>query len=280
MLQVQTEITDKYSWYRTKNTFVHLAKIESVEDFFEAENYAQKNDLNMYSLGNGSNTFFQNKTINSFILKNNLPQEFNYLGNDLFEVSSSLSIIQLLKNLYQEQREGPYYLASVPATIGGAIAMNAGTGRGKGHYISEYLESVEYVYQGKIYQITPKEMNIGYRQTMFSESRKYFIVKAIFRFPEQKFEVDPIKLRIEKSKKTQDLKYPSCGSVFRIFDHRPMKILRHFFGKGKAFWSQKTFNWINNESDDPRHLRRLLLISRLVHLLFGKKCDPEIRIVK
>ena len=279
MLKVHEETTRKYSWYQTKNTFLHVTKIKSAQEFFAAEVYARNKKLKIYLLGNGSNTFFQRRKISRFIVQNSLPQEYKYLGNDCFEVSSSMPMIKLLKILYSQERDGPYYLSSVPATIGGAVAMNAGTGRGKARYISEYLESVEYAHQGKLHRIEPKNMKISYRRTIFSENYQYFITKAVFHFPHRKFDIDPIKTRINWSREFQDLGHPNCGSVFRVFHSSAIKILRCFWGKGKAYWSQKTMNWICNKSKNPKHLRRLLFVSKLVHVVLRKKCDFEIRLV-
>lgn len=280
MVKIYTKTTEKLSSYRTQNTFLHIANIKSIDDFYEVEKIANLKNWNIFPLGNGSNTFFAANKISSLILKNDLPQEWQYLGDDYFEVSSSVKLIQLLNFLYKEQRDGPYFLASVPATIGGAIAMNAGTGRGKGLYISKFLEEVTFAYQGTLHKIKPQDMDIDYRKTIFSESTERFIIKAVMKFPKCQFEVNPIKERIEWSKQNQDLAVPNCGSVFRTFHSKPLRFLRKYFRFGKAYWSQKTFNWICNTSSNPRHLKILLLISNLVHKLFRKTTDLEIRVVK
>ncbi|MFR6032639.1 MAG: hypothetical protein ACLUKN_05355 [Bacilli bacterium] len=88
--------------------------------------------------------FFKNTRIKSFILRNKLPKEIKYLGGDRFEISSSVSMIELLKYMYAQSRECCYYLASAPCQVGGAIAMNAVGHRGN-RTISDYIESVSFV---------------------------------------------------------------------------------------------------------------------------------------
>lgn len=280
MVKIYKTTTNKLSSYKTENTFLRIADIKSVEDFFEVENLVYTKGWKMFPLGNGSNTFFATKKITTCVIKNNLPQEWEYLGDDRFEVSSSVKLIQLLKFLYNDQRDGPYFLASVPATIGGAIAMNAGTGRGKGQYISKFLEEVIFAYKGKIHTIKPEDMDIDYRKTIFSESSERYIIKAIMKFPRRNFEVNPIKERIEWSKENQDLAVPNCGSVFRTFHGKPLHFLRKYFGWGKAYWSQKTPNWICNISPNPYHLKYLIIISIIIHKVFRKKADLEIKVIK
>ena len=127
------------SRFRTRHTVDFYADITSADDAIEAFAFAKNFNLKPFVLGAGSNVFFKNKKIKSFVLKNAVEQKIEYLGNDKFEVTSSVMMLDLLKFLYKDNRDASYYLASAPCEVGGAIAMNAGTGPKKQRRFSALL---------------------------------------------------------------------------------------------------------------------------------------------
>ena len=94
-------------------------------------------------VGGGANIFFVSRKVESFVLKNELPEIIEYLGGDKFRVSSSVPMIKLLRKMRELGRDCFYYLASAPCQIGGAVARNAGSGPKEGLSVSDYIESVE-----------------------------------------------------------------------------------------------------------------------------------------
>ena len=112
-----------YSTFRTEHQFKHLVNITNVtqiSDFLSLDN------KDVFILGNGSNVLFKKHFIKTTILKNSLPQTIEKIDVHTYLVSSSCSIQKVLARCYKEKRDSFYYLSSVPATIGGAVAMNAG----------------------------------------------------------------------------------------------------------------------------------------------------------
>ena len=198
--------TKKFSWYKTDHEFANVIDIKSAEDYYEAIKYAQSKNLMCYTLGNGSNTYFRKKKISTVILRNCLPDFIRPAGEDLFEVSSSTNVPKLLRYLYSEGREGPFNLASVPATVGGAVAMNAGGGKTEGLFISRYLKSVSYLCNGKRIEANVSELKMGFRKSLFSERRDCIIISATFRFPKTEFISNPVTERLDWGKRAPRFK--------------------------------------------------------------------------
>lgn len=273
--------SDKLSWYRTDNVFERVADVENREQYLLIESYAEKSGMKLYPLGNGSNTFFKNKQIKSLILRNKLKQEIVDLGDDIYDVTSSVKLIKLLKYALERKLSAPYNLASVPATVGGAVAMNAGTGPRLANFFGNYVVSVTVWRSGEELVLDREQLGFEYRKSVFSENYSGFVVSVRLRLPKVDIEGNPIKERIEWSKKHQSLGPPNCGSVYRAYYTRLMKCFQFIFRKhAGAYFSRKSPNWISNESKDPKHLRRLLLLLRCAHWIVRKKSDLEIRVVE
>jgi UDP-N-acetylmuramate dehydrogenase len=271
----------KLSLYRTEHEFPFYREITSEESALSSIDEAKKTGRKLYILGNGSNTFFQNKVICSAVLKNTLPRIIEPTDGLKFYISSSVLVSEVLKYCYSRNLDCFYYLASVPAEIGGALAMNAGEGLAKGGAsIMNFVESVRFIRSGEICEEPPSRLNVSYRNTIFTGQTDMFILGATFTFPHvEKFDENPIKARIAWAKKYQDLSKPNCGSVFKTVHP---KILNRFRGLKLfgATYSRKTGNWITNESKNPLGIKLLISLVILTHRLLFQKCETEVIRVK
>jgi UDP-N-acetylmuramate dehydrogenase len=97
----------------------------------------------------------------------------------------------------------------------------------------------------------------------------------VFRFPKKLLDENPISARREWSKKNQDYNSPNCGSVFKIYDSKTLEKLKGF-RVGKACFSSKTINWINNYSEESIFIIILIRLAQFLHLVSSKKIALEI----
>lgn len=279
MVKVDPLTSSNLSFYRTLNHFKRYGEFYSLEDFREYCDWANQHQVELYIVGNGSNTLFAAQFVNSLVLKNKLAKIIKPLPNSRLEVSSSVMIAEVLKYCYEHSLDSFYYLASVPATIGGALAMNAGRGRNYDVTIYDFIESVTFYSDGQIQTLRSAEIEKGYRETMFAGIHSRLILSAIFQFVPHQFACDPILERREWAKSHQDNVGPNCGSVFKLACSPILKVLQGL-KIGKASYSAKTGNWILNRSNDSKGILMLILIAKLLHLLVGKKAMLELITVK
>lgn len=276
-ITVKSIINNNLSFYKTSHCFERYGEFSTVTQFQEYCNWATKRKIKIYILGNGSNTFFVRKKVKSLILKNKLCQDIKTLSSGEIEVTSSVLVIDILKYCYKNSLASFYYLASVPATIGGALAMNAG--RGKQHQLTiyDYVESVTfYDFETSSVKVLKKEQIIkGYRTTLFTGIHARLILSAKFKFPTISFEENPITSRCKWSKNYQDYSAPNCGSVFKEADSQILKKLRGL-KVGQASLSPKTSNWILNKSDSSIFITILIKIVVFLHFLARKRAVLEI----
>lgn len=264
------------STFRTRHEFQHYAKFTTAGEYVALLEFAAREGLQVYVLGNGSNTLFKHTRVRTLVLHNKLDRRFGSVGGNRFEASSSELISSILKYCRQHRLDSFFYLASVPATVGGALAMNAGRGGPEQKTIYDYVESVTYIdHDGATRRLAVDEIERSRRKTIFTGLQTKLITGCIFRFNNSIEDDDKIRERIEWCKENQDLSAPNCGTLFKISSAAIMKKLQGigFFG---ASFSSVTRNWMLNRARSPVPMRILIGVAVVIHRLLGKKIELEV----
>jgi UDP-N-acetylmuramate dehydrogenase len=186
--------------------------------------------------------------------------------------------------------EGSEFLAGVPGTVGGALAMNAGC------YGSETWDVVAKVRtvsrSGRLAERGPEEFQIGYRHAQLRAAKlgvDEWFVAAWFRFRrgDAKAARTRIKELLARRLATQPLELPNAGSVFRNppGDHAARLIeAAGLKGReiGAARISEKHANFIVNPKGRARaaDIEALIALARdTVARRFAVELVPEVRII-
>ena len=197
---------------------------------------------------------------------------------------AGVSCARLARDTARAGLGGLDFLAGIPGTVGGALAMNAGAFGGE---TWERVESVETIdRQGEIRQRSRDEFAIGYREVGGLEAGEWFL-SGRFRLPPRSADSGAeIKPLLERRNRTQPIGQPSCGSVFRNppGDHAARLIEAcglkgHCIGG--ACVSQKHANFIINTGDaSAADIESLIQFVRdTVRREFGIQLQPEVHIV-
>ena len=181
---------------------------------------------------------------------------------------------------------GAEFLAGIPGTIGGALAMNAGC---YGHETWEYVSQVHTVNRrGEVFKRTPKEYRIAYRHVEDPMQREEWFLAACFVFPRGDGEASrsEIKRLLERRIASQPLNQPNAGSVFRnpqgdyaarLIESCGLKGFR----MGNAQVSEKHANFIVNLGDakasDIEDLIETIQVRVAAHT--GVTLQREVRII-
>ncbi|MDO8788682.1 MAG: UDP-N-acetylmuramate dehydrogenase [Sulfuritalea sp.] len=179
------------------------------------------------------------------------------------------------------------FLAGIPGTVGGALAMNAGCHGGETwRYVDRVLmlnRKGEQIIRG------PEDFAIGYRHVGLKETSDEIFAGAWFRFPAGDAEVAQTRLRelLERRIATQPLQLPNAGSVFRNppGDHAA-RLIEAAGLKGTqiggAQVSEKHANFIVNPKGNATASAIEMLIGRIqaeVEEKFGVSLVREVRIL-
>lgn len=110
--------------------------------------------------------------------------------------------------LAQVVRWGGWRLAGIPGTVGGAVAMNAGTKYGS---IAEQVEWVQALLpSGRVHTFRPEECGFGYRDSLFRRLRLPILSVGLRQ--DRRGDVGPL---LAERARSQPLDLPSAGCVFR-----------------------------------------------------------------
>ena len=108
---------------------------------------------------------------------------------------------------------GVEFLAGIPGTLGGALAMNAGAFGGETWRQVIRVETVDRF--GKVRNRLPEEFEIGYRR-MAGPPKEWFLSAELgLTLGDTEVTQQKIKWLLEQRAASQPTSLPSCGSVFR-----------------------------------------------------------------
>lgn len=202
-------------------------------------------------------------------------------------ICSGTEVDVAVEGAAQEGAGALAFLAGMPASIGGAVYMNA---RCYGRSVSDTLIEVEILdeaFQRTIVPFRPEDY--GYKKSPF-QNRAVLILSATFR-PEPRPPAE-IWLEIEAHRQDRERKghyrFPSAGSVFknnRAFGKPTGQIIDELGLRGLSFGGAEVAPWhgniiINTGTATAADIRALVeeLISR-VHAALGITLEPEILFV-
>lgn len=188
----------------------YFIEIHSIEEMQQAITYCHSSRCPFMVLGKGSNCLFDDRGFNGAILLNKIDFcKETSPGN--YYVGAGYSFALLGVQTARKGWGGLEFASGIPASVGGAIYMNAGA---NGRETAQYLASVDYINaEGKLEHYSRNDLHFSYRHSPF-QHRHGAIVAASFVLPAnteaRKKQIDIVNQR----KKTQPYGSMSAGCVF------------------------------------------------------------------
>lgn len=182
---------------------------------------------------------------------------------------------------------GGEFLAGIPGTVGGALAMNAGCYGGETWNIVERVQMLDR--SGTLRERCVADFEIGYRHVRSLVASDEFFVAAWFRLPRGDGQASRTRIKelLEKRIAAQPLQLPNAGSVFRNppGDHAA-RLIESAGLKGRAIGgariSERHANFIVNPAGagSAADIEALIdLAQRTVRDKFSVELVREVRIV-
>lgn len=237
-------------------------------------------------IGKGSNILFSDSGFRGVIICLNAPAftKIEFKGNYV-SCGAGSPLNQLIKQTKVRGLGGLEFLAGIPATVAGALVMNAGNCRDS---IGSLVQSVTVMdCKGKKKALKGKQLRFAYRQSNFNS---YILLEAVLRLVKRNpAEIGKdIVANLSRKRKRQDLAAKSAGCIFKnplqgltaaeMIESCGLKHLR----RGQAEISAKHANFFVNRNDAKAQdiLYLINLVQGKVKKRFGVSLEPEIRIVK
>ncbi len=234
-------------------------------------------------LGLGSNVLIREGGISGIIIvTQGCINKIQIHDDSRVEAQAGVACAKLARTIVSKGLTGIEFMAGIPGTIGGALAMNAGAFGGQ---TWEHVISVDVINRnGEISSRSSDEYEFGYRYVKcFPEE---WFVSALFQLKAAAGKVVSIKELLQQRADTQPIGKKNCGSVFK---NPPGQFAAKLIEKcglkgyavGGACVSDKHANFILNDNkataSDIEEL--IIYIQKTVNDRCGVRLDPEVKIL-
>lgn len=265
----------------------YFISAKSSEDIIKAIKLCKELGLNYYTIGNGSNTLALDYGVRGVII--HLAKDFSnisLLEDNVIKADAGALLEDVCLFACENNLSGMEPLYGIPASVGGAVYMNAGAYNGE---IKHVVSKVEFINDNdEIEVLTNEEAKFAYRNSYFMKN-KGIIVSAYFKLhPSSKEEIkkvmdDFLNRRIDK----QPLDYPSAGSTFKRPENNYASALIDQCGlKGYSIngieVSSKHAGFVINKNGTSSQdfIDLITHIQSVVYAKTGFKLEPEIQVLK
>jgi UDP-N-acetylmuramate dehydrogenase len=255
--------------------------VKTQEDYLEALDLATQKSLPIFVLGKGSNVLFIDEVFEAVVVLNRI----NHLSLALPEVicGSGYYISLLSSKVSRQGYKGLEGASGIPATVGGAVFMNAGAGNFETCQSMSWVKSIDHT--GQLIFREKKQVPYAYRTSVFQQLDE-FILEVCFHLESSDDAWDLQQTIIKKRIKTQPYKECSAGCFFKnppgtsaglLIDQAGLK---GFEFKGSKVSSLHANFLVNHhEAKASDFLQMATFIERKVFELTGIVLEREVKLV-
>lgn len=188
----------------------YFTEITSLEEAQAAYAWARIQNIPVLIVGKGSNCLFSDAPYVGLVLLNRI--DFCAIDGVVVSVGSGFSFSLLGVQTARKELSGLEFACGIPATVGGAVFMNAGA---NGWETCNSLKSVTYLHKsGKVEVFLRSELSFDYRKSPFQTMDGYIISAEFELVRKAEARKDQLAI-IDYRMKTQPLKAKSIGCIFR-----------------------------------------------------------------
>lgn len=278
----QDEPLARHTTYRIGGPAALFIECATVTDLASAIPILAEEGVEWTVLGKGSNVLASDSGYEGAVLT--LGHDFKRHSIEEGHLRSGAAVLlaAIVQDAFKLGLSGLEFAVGIPGTVGGALAMNAGS---KDVWIGSVVESVTLFAPGQgLIALRGPEIAWGYRQSGLSA--RGIIVETALRVSESD-EVDirrAMEASLRRRKRTQPLGVPSAGSVFKNPDGDSAGRLIEAVGLkgmrlGGAMVSEVHTNFIVNTGGATANdvVALVKLIREAVKDVYGIELKPEIR---
>jgi UDP-N-acetylmuramate dehydrogenase len=279
----QQESLSRYTSWRVGGEAKQLYRPADAEDLALFLQQLPEDEAVMW-LGLGSNLLIRDGGFNgTVIVTAGVLQQIE--TQDLtVKVEVGVYCSKLAKQAAKAGMKGAAFLAGIPGTLGGALAMNAGAHGGE---TWDYVNAVTTIdRKGQLRTREKSEFEISYRHVSLPEGEWFVAAEMQFEQGDAELETTLIRDLLKKRNASQPTNQPCAGSVFRnpegdyagrLIETSELKGL----SVGGASVSMKHANFIVNDGTaTAADIEALIqLVQQKVEAQQGVRLTPEVHIV-
>ncbi len=253
----------------------YFAEVNTIEEMEEAY---QLPHPKLY-IGKGSNCLFSDKGFNGVVILNKI--DFIDWKENEVTVGSGFSFSLLGVQTARKGLAGLEFASGIPATVGGAVFMNAGA---NGWETADVLKSVLF-FDGTRKELLRSQLQFGYRISPFQKMDGVILAATFSLKPDPDARQAQLQI-IDYRMKTQPLKEKSAGCIFRnppgqsagaLIDRCGLKGASVGGAKVSEVHANFIVNCASASAEDVKKLIRL--VQEKVFQQTGINLEPEVRMI-
>lgn len=194
--------------------FTAFVTVNSDIDLVKTIRFLMANNQSYRIIGNGSNVLISDEGLSDWVihLSGDL-RSLDKVGEDEFYVGGAYSLTTLSRQLSNDGYSGLEFAGGIPASLGGAVYMNAGAHGGEMSSVIRNIKCIDSF--GTAIVLNKNDLSFTYRNSGLSGNM--IVIGATLKVKQSdKEKVSALRSQYLKHRKlTQPLTVPSSGSVFK-----------------------------------------------------------------
>ena len=211
------EPMSKHTSWRVGGNADHYYKPADIEDLALYLSQIDRDEPVTW-VGLGSNLLVRDSGIRgSVIATSGMLNGLSGLNENTVRAEAGVACAKVARFTARQSLKGAEFLAGIPGTMGGALAMNAGAFGGETWDVVSAVETISR--DGQLNRRLPNEYEVGYRSVKgsFNEATNEWFVAAELTLEKGDSEQSLAKIKecLNKRGDTQPIQQPNAGSVFK-----------------------------------------------------------------
>lgn len=194
----------------TADKYYRPADIEDLSVFLQQHDASEP----LTWVGLGSNLLVRDGGIRGTVIAmTGLLNNIDRIDNTHIRAEAGASCAKVARFASRNNLEQAEFLAGIPGTMGGALAMNAGAFGGETWNIVELVETIDD--SGRLHTRTAADYDVAYRSVQGPKGEWFVATTLKLLEGDGEAAQQRVKALLARRGETQPTSQPSCGSVFR-----------------------------------------------------------------
>lgn len=278
------EPMNRHTTYRIGGSARFFVQVNSVRALRRLVQACEESSVDWVVMGRGSNVLVSDEGYDGVVMS--LGRDFRNCRFDeesmRFYAGAGVALSSVVQDAFHRSLAGLEFAVGTPGTLGGALYMNAGS---RDEWIGNCVESVTtFSREGGLVRRAGSEIIWEYRSSSFGPDEVILECELVMKQADPFFIRGKMEAFLAKRKKTQPLRDPSCGSVFKNPEGKSAGELIEKVGlKGKevggAQISEVHANFIVNKNNASAQDVRALIecAQNEVFEAYGIELSPEVK---
>ncbi|MFA5889623.1 MAG: UDP-N-acetylmuramate dehydrogenase [Actinomycetota bacterium] len=262
-----------------------LFEPENPDDLRALAVAASETSVAVLVLGRGSNVLMSDRGFDGIVVRLGGGFRWSRVDGTRIHAGAAMPLPALASLAMQNDLAGLEFAVAIPASLGGAVKMNAGA---HGHEMAGLVEFVDVFLLDEQRQVRLDAQDAGFAYRSSAFPPRSIVTSALLRLAggDSAEIVARMNEAKDRRKQTQPTNLPNGGSVFKNpSGHYAARLIEEFVGKGthvgRARVSEVHSNFIVAEdgatADEVYTL--ILRIQRAVHAATGIELEPELKLI-